>query len=159
MVMLTLLVRSLCQWIVNKTWWDVTYNIMKHLDLLSNYYLTSFVLMGIAALGPLLLYDTALVKETCCGGNTRGLAHGLLLRSLSREEGYNSLSISLDPNAPDDDTGGRLSGPTADESEEGDRPQQVLRVLRQDNARLQEKVAQLEKELAAAGRGVVRDLL
>ena len=57
--------------------------------------------------------------------------------------------------------GGILSGPTADESDEEGRRSQEWRELRQDNYRLQEKVAQLEQELAAAGSagGVVRDLL
>eukprot|EP01043_Picozoa_sp_COSAG02_P052400 COSAG02_NODE_5638_length_4164_cov_5.215498_1_plen_901_part_00 len=193
MVMWALLVRSLCQWIVNRTWWDVTYNTMKHLDLLSNYYLTSFVLMGIAAIGPLVLYDTSLVKATCCGsGSGRGLRSGLLLRSLSRSEStersYSSLERDKDDDVrhdeqhrlvPRDSTmpndglgrddrgetlvsiGGILSGPTADESDEEGRRSQEWRELRQDNYRLQEKVAQLEQELAAAGSagGVVRDLL
>ena len=40
---LTLQGRSFCAWIVNKTWWDVTYDIIKYLDIKDNYYTVAFL--------------------------------------------------------------------------------------------------------------------
>ena len=61
---------------------------MKHLDLLSNYYLMSFLLTAVAALAPLLLHDTSLFTAVLCGRSGRGAAgikRGLFLRSVSSE--------------------------------------------------------------------------
>ena len=204
MTMLTQQQRSFCQWIVNKTWWDVIYNTMKHLNLLSNYYLTAIVLTGVAALGPLILYDTSLLQTTCCGRDARaveGIKRGLLFRSVSGERSGSKDSeySSLDPSKHDNDDDvidsekdrlvssestmdktigdgageplvsidGMLSGPTADESDGEFKRREELLELRQHNRRLQERVAQLEREVAAGrlgsaaggGVGVARDLL
>lgn len=202
MTMLTQQQRSFCQWIVNKTWWDVIYNTMKHLNLLSNYYLTAIVLTGVAALGPLILYDTSLVQTACCGRDARaveGIKRGLLFRSISRERAGSKDSeySSLDRSKDDDDVvdsekdrlvssesamdqaigdgageplvsiDGMLSGPTADESDGEFTRREELLELRQHNRRLQERVAQLEREVAAGRLGsapgggvdVARDLL
>ena len=110
--MLTQQKRSFCQWIVNKTWWDVTYNTMKYLDWLGHYYLMAFVFTGIAAVTPLILYDSSLIRATLCGGNggrsVEGIKRGLLHRSISSERssgadedgrqqrGYNSLGRQQD---------------------------------------------------------------
>ena len=61
---------------------------MKHLDLLGNYYLTSFLLTAVAALAPLVLHDTSLIKAVLCGRSGRaasGVKRGLLLQSISLE--------------------------------------------------------------------------
>ena len=180
---------------------------MKHLDLLSNYYLMSFLLTAVAALAPLLLHDTSLFTAVLCGRSGRGAAgikRGLLLRSVSSEsdgkrdqERYllwslhvASLSLSRAPAARAwlwlwrlcvthmkfRSRYGILSGPTVDESDREDAGRQELQALRrgethrdaeelqelqelrQHNRRLQEKVAQLEQELAGATAGA-RDLL
>jgi hypothetical protein len=88
---LTMQGRSFCAWIVNKTWWDVTYDILKYTNVADNYYTIAFLLTGAAAVCPLVLYeaDATLIRAVFCGKegvHLDPLKKGFLQRSLSRSE-------------------------------------------------------------------------
>ena len=85
--------RSFCGWIVNKTWWDVTLNVLKFLQVDHAYYSVAIFFTFVATAVPLCLYDTTLLREVLCtrGGLCRPLKQGILSRSLSDEGRYQSV--------------------------------------------------------------------
>ena len=164
--------RSFCAWIVNKTWWDVTYDAMKNFNVADNYYAIAILLTGAAAICPLILYDDTLIKAVFCGkkgASLDPLKRGILHRSLSgSSEGgsqngmrsYSGLDPAEEQGLRDGEeykaaggAGGAmqmvsiesmLSGPAA--GEEGE--EEVVAALRRRNGELEAQLAELQERMA-----------
>ena len=154
--MLTEQGRSFCSWIVNKTWWDVTLNVLKYLQVDHAYYSVAIFFTFVATAVPLCLYDSSLLREVICshGGLCRpAIKLGMLSRSLS-EEGRRYKRLQQHAVTAEEQDGAQPQQqqqqlPSPPQGEEGGLEEGTLvGELRRRNLELQAQVRELQQRLA-----------